>query len=73
VSEIEERRQRAREAFQDASGLGDNGWHANEQAIETATRVQITDEMLAQIPATRPDAYDLACNLFTAAGFEVEA
>ena len=41
-------------------------------AIQYATQVRITNEMLTAIPnATRSDAYDIACDLFAIAGFEV--
>ena len=44
VSKIEERRQRAREAFADALESGERFTAASEEAIETATRVKITDD-----------------------------
>jgi hypothetical protein len=77
-SERQGRRQRATEAYWDDFGgphlaaANTHSGHALEQAIHAATRVRITDEMLERIPATRSDAYDLACELFEAAGFEVE-
>jgi hypothetical protein len=77
---LADRRQRAREAYHDASGLGDNGWHAAEQAIETATRVKITQDMIEagrgavpELWVTNAQAVDFLEAVFAAAGFEVES
>lgn len=76
MSEIDDRRQRAREAAYDAMAIGDSvEARAIEAAIETATRVKITREMIQilQILANggASDVQDLR-DIFTAAGFEVE-
>ncbi len=83
VTPLEERRQRAREAGQDAlPPVSDGEWSirysedAIEAAIETATRVQITDEIEDSVQAARTDvrasAADVARAALRAAGFEVE-
>jgi hypothetical protein len=70
VSPLAERRRAAREAaFDNLDGSNIPG--AIEACIDAATRVQVTDSMTALIPATRSDAYDIVCDLFAAAGFEV--
>lgn len=70
MSEIEERRQRAREAFYDVIETT-HADSAIEAAIETATRVQITPELLATMdPATGNREARLRA-AFRAAGFEV--
>lgn len=71
---LADRRQRAREAFQDASGLGDNGWHANDLAIETATRVRVDDEIMHayRMAVLHDGANAGVIAAFRAAGFEVE-
>jgi hypothetical protein len=86
VSPFDDRRQRAREAFDDAMTplpqdvvahptLEREGWaerllRARETAIETATRVQITDEVLHALLGT-PGTIDGLAAAFRAAGFEV--
>jgi len=84
TSPLDDRRQRAREAYYDRYSLGDHiGGSARKEAVrecvETATRVQITHEViLAFIEAPDPpesDPDDIAGPLraaFRAAGFEVE-
>ncbi len=74
MSELEDRRQRAREAFYDR---GYDEFQAVEAAIETATRVRITPEILAA--CHEPSGYllpayirDILRAAFEAAGFEVE-
>lgn len=67
---IVDRRQRALEAYWDELGMRDREVSA-QSAIEVATQVKITDDILGMIPATRSDAYDVACDIFRAAGFEV--
>ncbi|MFA9272612.1 MAG: hypothetical protein ACEQSX_18045 [Baekduiaceae bacterium] len=72
MSEIEDRRQRAREAYWD-SGSGRISGDQVGDAIETATRVRITPEIVAAVH--RPDLLtdeDALRAAFTAAGFEVE-
>lgn len=89
MSEIEDRRQRAREAYDDAltesaHGAGwptARGWaersqEAREAAIEAATRVQITPEVIAEaypnlLPSETPRAVACLTNALTALGFEV--
>jgi hypothetical protein len=74
VSELDDRRQRAREAGCDAVdplGPGPN-MHAVEAAIETATRVRITPEAIRAYVDT-PGRIDVAMTAFlTALGFKVE-
>ena len=72
-SEIQDRRQRAREEYYDVGGAPDaRGEYAPiEMSIQVATRVQLTPEMI-QILANggasdRQDLHDI----FTLAGFEV--
>lgn len=80
-SKIEERRQRAREAYWDADG-GDR-YASCEAAIETATRVKITDEAIALSVGAIPEQifsealrealrFNLAAAL-AELGFEVES
>lgn len=79
ASPLDERRQRAREAFWDAV-VDVGAREAAEAAIETATRVRITREIReACVQATGygydipPSAYDdIIRTAFSAAGFEVE-
>jgi hypothetical protein len=73
MSALEERRQAAREAFYDANHV--TMPDALNEAIGTATRVQITDEVLiAAVKARRagPDTEGIIKAAFVAAGFEVE-
>lgn len=78
--ELIDRRQRAREAFWDASGgLMSGARDGIEQAIEVATRVQIDNEIMAAavgsglVPAGMPREQQRRCLavIFRAAGFEV--
>ncbi len=73
MSALEERRQRAREAYYDADGYDDD-MHAAEAAIETATRVKITPEIMRA--AERVSLFSVSVEgiiaAFEAAGFEVE-
>lgn len=74
---LADRRQRAREAGHDLAGpsiVGDNV-AAIEAAIETATRVQVTEEILARARQESPDGFiavRAVIAAFRAAGFEVE-
>lgn len=84
AAELYDRRQRAIEAYHDASGLGDNGWHAVDQAIETATRVRVDKDVCAAAWAEHekrtapmegaddPEFINVLIAAFEAAGFEVE-
>jgi hypothetical protein len=73
IEEIEERRQRAREAFHDASGLSQEA--RLQDAMETATRTRVTHEVLAVMidversTMSRRRALEAALG---ALGFEVE-
>jgi hypothetical protein len=79
---LDDRRQRAREAFYDGSNSTDVHPNDLEAAIETATRVRVDDEQLAAFatawhaaaqdgpPGTRRRAGLIAA--FRAAGYEVE-
>jgi hypothetical protein len=75
---LDDRRQRAREAYYDRYALGDNiGGSARKAAvsecIEIATRVRITPEIVAAAEASGDYAYvDMLAAAFRAAGFEVE-
>jgi hypothetical protein len=84
ANELADRRQRAREAFYDSAGDVNNPADPLEAAIETATRVQITPEMIeafgdawhatqvsgaSRRPGDRRRAGLIAA--FRAAGFEV--
>lgn len=77
VSPLGDRRQRAREAFHDAPALDLLG--ALDEAIETATRVQITPEAVAKAyPSAVTDRDRKLCapllaEALTELGFEVEA
>ncbi len=77
MSEIEDRRQRAREAFYDRMGAGDViELRAVEAALEVATQVKITDEALAEaypnlLPSQAERATNCLKNALTALGFEV--
>lgn len=78
MSAIEERRQRAREAAYDEFGhLAPMPTEGLSIAIETATRVKITDEAIAEAyPWLLPSAYELArprlAHALRTLGFEVE-
>jgi hypothetical protein len=88
VSELADRRQRAREAFHDTfAGEYSTTADALDATIETATRVRVTPEVLAAFGAARrvpsktsrpiggtPHARRIAGLIaaFRAAGFEVE-
>jgi hypothetical protein len=66
---LEDRRQAAREAFWDPQAERDI-----DEAIETATRVQVTDEIIAAAwPLTEPyqEPHKRLVAAFRAAGFEV--
>jgi hypothetical protein len=73
TAQIEERRQRAREAFHDAPGLSQEA--RLQGAVETATRVRVTHEVLAVMidversTGSRRRALEAALG---ALGFEVE-
>jgi hypothetical protein len=76
-AEIDDRRQRAREAFSDElltnvdNEAIDQVHHAVDAAIETATRVQITPEAVEAYIGS-PGRIDVAFTAFlTALGFEV--
>lgn len=85
VAPLNDRRQRARESFDDTwqgtDLIGREGWaerllRSREDAIETATRVRITPELLHE---ARPNAFITMAETrriieaaFRAAGFEVE-
>ena len=77
VSAVEERRQRAREAFWDASHATPNVGTALDRGITAATRVKVTQEVVRAALVARDDnrwgnmakAVEAA---FRAAGFEVE-
>ena len=80
MSEIEDRRQRAREAAYDAVSRAPGYYQtraAIEAAIETTTRVQITPEAVEAFDVERngsTDAGDIQAGLaaaLTALGFEV--
>lgn len=75
MSEIEARRQRAREAFYDTVAIRDDGdvRPPIEAAIGAATRVKITAEIVAAVhrPGLLTDE-DALRAAFEAAGFEVE-
>jgi hypothetical protein len=80
TSPLAERRQRAREAFHDASPVMDSDiidqvHGAAEEAIETATRVRVTPEIIQAFVEAPDDPEDIAGPIeaaFRAAGFEVE-
>lgn len=76
MSALEERRQRAREAFWDESAGMMTGAKAGlEQAIETATRVKITPEVMraaCRENAPGPVGVESIRAALTALGFEVE-
>jgi len=82
MTALDDRRQRAREAYYDRYSLGDNiGGSARKSAIreciETATRVQVTDEVLRTAcsiyPLMSPGVAAIMLKAaFKAAGFEVE-
>lgn len=71
---LRDRRQRAREAYYDGDGLGTQGL---DDAIETATRVQVTPGIVRAARAAFEDHYGgsvrpIIAAAFRAAGFEVE-
>lgn len=70
---IADRRQRALETFEDTRASAAVEWSETgiNEAIEVAMQVRITDDIIGMIPATPSDAYDIACDIFRAAGFEV--
>lgn len=74
MSEIEDRRQRALEAGEDAADIHDPA-KAVEVAVEVATQVKITTEIIAAASTTgRGYGFDMTEALkaaFRAAGFEV--
>lgn len=75
-SPLAERRQRALEAADDARGIADYE-PIIDVAIETATRVRITDEAVAQArevwPSVTPDGMrTIIAAALTELGFEVE-
>lgn len=86
ANELADRRQRAREAFYDSAGDVNNPADPLEAAIETATRVQITPEIVAttrqvateqmhdpQAPTDPAERWKVILTAaFRAAGFEVE-
>lgn len=76
VSALEERRQRAREAGRDAYDAERDGGaifeDALEAAIEAATRVRITLELLAAMDPGVGNRETRLIAAFRAAGFEVE-
>lgn len=84
VSPLEDRRQRAREAFYDGTELGDVVTiRALESAIETAIRVRITDEAVALVMGPLPRSFTVSPELLASnrglladalreLGFEVE-
>jgi hypothetical protein len=79
VSALNDRRQRSREAFWDTSGgLMSGARDGVEEAIETATRVRIDEEMIAAAaefaaaPGSAKGVYRMLAAAFRAAGFEVE-
>jgi hypothetical protein len=79
MSELEERRQRAREAFCDElatpGAVDSETYRALDMCVETATRVKITKEIVEAAHtgwlATGVYQHGL-CAAFRAAGFEVE-
>lgn len=78
MSEIEDRRQRAREAAEDGPYDDHYTWGDIENAIETATCVRITPEAIEAFDVERngsTDAGNIPAGLaaaLTALGFEVE-
>lgn len=78
MSELADRRQRAREAFWDTSGgLMSGARDGVEECIETATRVRITPEIEQAARGAFEDRYGGSVRpiieaAFEAAGFEVE-
>jgi len=73
---LDDRRQRAREAWHDEfetpGTLAERGARAVEAAIETATRVKITPEILRSASKGWPVIDEIVKAAFRAAGFEVE-
>lgn len=77
ASPLDDRRQRAREAFYDGTEPGDVVTiRALDGAIETATRARITPEVVAKFRATAEgwggDFADALAEALTELGFEVE-
>lgn len=73
MSALEERRQRAREAGWDAASPDDYTEIPDiDVAIETATRVRITDEVMTAFARTPGQLEDALAAAFRAAGFIVE-
>jgi hypothetical protein len=81
VTPLDDRRQRAREAYRDALSRIETvpSTPAVEEAIETATRVKVTDDIIAAGvhavaagPAASPRYRNAIIAAFIAAGFEVE-
>jgi hypothetical protein len=83
MSALDDRRQNAREAFHDTfAGEYNTTSDALDEAIETATRVDITEDMitttfrtveyLTRVPLTAWAIRHLLVDAFRAAGFEVE-
>jgi len=70
MTALDDRRQRAREAFWDAYGPSDQGTPLD-VAIEAATRVRITPEVIRAFNTPNETVAGLAA-AFRAAGFEVE-
>jgi len=74
VSELDDRRQRARETYYDVRNDEGPDAHGIEAAIETATRVRITPEivMASGLPVGPEWPIKNLTAAFRAAGFEVE-
>lgn len=74
MSALNDRRQRAREAYHDATDLPEKFSNRGlDEAIETATRVQITPEMLDAMNPAVGNREERLKAAFEAAGFEVES
>jgi hypothetical protein len=71
VAALRDRRQRARETFHDEWSRRGVCLRACDEAIETATRVRVTPE-LVDAYATADNIDDGLARAFAAAGFEVE-
>lgn len=74
MTAVDDRRQAAREAGQDTASVSAVAVNAIDAAIETATRVQITSEIIAAAKPTVPwlTEKERLARAFRAAGFEVE-
>lgn len=79
MSALDDRRQRAREAFYDGMAIGDVVQTAAAEAcIETATRVRVNGDMIDAAQnvgapfLNEHEARDVLAAAFRAAGFEVE-